>query len=429
MNYEQALEYIHGIKRYATKPGLERIQNLLRDMGDPQKKTSFVHVAGTNGKGSTIAMCASVMSHAGYRTGSFISPFLERFNERIQVEGQPIADDDLVELTKYTKEIADSMLERGLAHPTEFELVTAMAFKHWANTGCDTVALEVGMGGRLDATNVIDAPAVAIIATIALDHTHYLGDTLTEIAYEKCGIIKPGCPVVCYAEQSDEAKTVIERICRMRGCEFIQPDASAVEIIESGAFGTRFRYKGIETTVPLMGRHQVINSLSVIEAMRALGRSGYHITDEDIAKGIAETQWVGRLEPVHDDPYCVIDAAHNPEAVRVLAQAADSLFADKKIITVMGMLADKDYEFCIPEIAKRSYRVITTTPTSGRALPAEESAAVARQWCDNVECIDDICDAVDHAFATAKEGEMILVCGSLYVIGIAKTHIREKYGK
>ena len=430
MNYEQALDYIHGIKRFSTKPGLQRILNLLHDMGDPQRSMNYVHVAGTNGKGSTVAMCASVMRHAGYRTGEFISPFLERFNERMQINGEPIPDDKLVELTEYTKKLADGMLERGLAHPTEFEIVTAMAFKYWEQSGCDLVSLEVGMGGRLDATNVIDPPAAAIIATIAYDHCHYLGDTLTEIAYEKCGIVKPGSPVICYAEQPEEARIVIERICRERGAEFIIPDMSALEILDSGLYGTHFRYSGLETTVPLMGRHQVINALSVIEAMRAMARRGYHITDEDIALGIRNTEWVGRLEQIHSDPDCIIDAAHNPEAVRALSAAIDTLLSGRKIITVMGMLADKDYEFCIPEIAKRSSMVITTTPTSGRALPASESAEVARASCATVEAVDDICEAVDRAFELAKKGgETVLICGSLYVIGVAKTYIRERYGR
>ena len=243
MNYDQALEYIHSIKRFSTKPGLQRIQNLLEEMGNPQRSMNYVHVAGTNGKGSTVAMCASVMRQAGYRTGEFISPFLERFNERMQVDGEPIPDERLVELTEYTKRLADGMLSRGLAHPTEFELVTAMAFKYWQESGCDLVSLEVGMGGRLDATNVIAPPAAAIIATIAYDHCHYLGDTLTEIAYEKCGIIKPGCPVICYAEQPEEARVVIERVCRERGAQFISPDSSELEILDSGMYGTRFRYR------------------------------------------------------------------------------------------------------------------------------------------------------------------------------------------
>ena len=181
--------------------------------------------------------------------------------------------------------------------------------------------------------------------------------------------------------------------------------------------------------MPLMGRHQVINALSVIEAMRALAREGYHISDEDIALGIRKTEWVGRLEQVHENPCCIIDAAHNPEAVRALSSAMDTLLSGRKIITVMGMLADKDYEFCIPEIAKRSCRIITTTPTSGRALPAADSAEVARGWCESVEACDDVCDAVDRAFSLAKNGETVLICGSLYVIGLAKTHIRERYGR
>ena len=242
----------------------------------------------------------------------------------------------------------------------------------------------------------------------------------------KGGIIKAGSPVICYAEQPEEARVILERMCRNRGAEFLQPDPAAVEVLESGTFGTRFRYRGTETTVPLMGRHQVMNAIGVIEAMEALARRGEAITEEDIARGIAETRWVGRLEQVCDAPRCIIDAAHNPEAVKALAAAIDAYFADTPILTVMGMLADKDYERCIPEIAKRSRRMITVTPDSPRALPAEESAALARQFCGDVTAAESIGSAVDRAFALAKPGELVLICGSLYVIGEAKTYIRKK---
>jgi len=426
LNYAEALEYIHGTKKYTTKPGLLRIENLLREMGDPQKKMKYVHIAGTNGKGSSTAMMASILMKAGFKTGMFISPYLERFNERMQINNVPISDDDLCIFTEKTKNHIQSMLDKGMLHPTEFELLTAMAFDYWAANGCDFVSLEVGMGGRLDATNIIDAPEVAMILSISFDHTHYLGNTLEEIAWEKCGIIKPGCDVVCYADQPREALETIERVCRERGVRLTVPDKKDVKIIESGIYGSRFSYRGIETTVPLMGLHQVYNAIGVIEAARALARRGYNITDDMISAGIAETKWVGRLEPVCRKPYCVIDAAHNPDAVRVLTNTVDQLFAGRRIVTVMGILADKDYMKCIPEVAKRSSVFIATTPDSPRALSAAETSNIASQYCNETYTEPSIEEAVDKAFELAGDDGMVLICGSLYVIGKAKTYIREK---
>ena len=425
MNYEEALAYIHGTKKYNTKPGLTRIQNLLADMGNPEKKMHYVHVAGTNGKGSSTAMMASVLMHAGYKTGSFISPFLERFNERMQINGEPIPDGKLAEMTEKAKKHVDNIVAKGMVNPSEFELLTAIAFDYWASEKCDFVSLEVGMGGTYDATNVIECPEVAMIISISFDHMHYLGNTLTEIAGEKAGIIKEGGTVVCYAAQPAEALAVIKKTCEEKNARFIQPDKNAVEILEAGMFGSRIRYSGIETTVPLMGKHQVYNAIGVIEAARALREKGWNVSDEDISLGIAETKWVGRLEKVHEKPECIIDAAHNPDAVRVLSEAIDTLFSGKRLITVMGILADKDYAYCIPEIAKRSGIVVATTPTSGRALPAEKTAEIAALHCKEVYTEDSITKAVDKAFSLAGEGDLLLICGSLYVIGLAKTYIRE----
>ncbi|NLM62458.1 MAG: bifunctional folylpolyglutamate synthase/dihydrofolate synthase [Clostridiales bacterium] len=424
LNYAEALEYIHGTKKFSTKPGLLRIENLLHEMGDPHKKMKYVHIAGTNGKGSSTAMMGSILIQAGYKTGMFISPYLERFNERMQINNVPISDDELVKFTMKTKNHIQDMLDKGMLHPTEFELLTAMAFDYWAANDCDFVSLEVGMGGRLDATNVIDAPEVAMILSISFDHTRYLGNTLSEIAWEKCGIIKPGSDVVTYANQPKEALDKIREVCQERGVPLIIPDKNEVKVIESGLFGSRFTYKGIETTVPLMGEHQVYNAIGVIEAARALARRGYNITDEIIARGIAETKWVGRLEPVFDSPYCVIDAAHNPDSVNSLAKAIDTLFKDRKIVAVMGMLADKDYDVCIPEIASRAEAFVAARPDSPRALDAEETAIIAAKHCSNVFVRSSIREAVDKAFELAGKDCMVLICGSLYLIGEAKTYIR-----
>lgn len=426
MTYDETLEYIHSIKKFNTKPGLHRIENLLRELGNPEKRMRYIHIAGTNGKGSATAMCASVLQTAGYKVGSFISPFLERFNERMQIDGVPIPDDRLITLTERVKAAADRMTERGLAHPTEFEFVTAMAFEYWAEEGCDFVSLEVGMGGRLDATNVIPSPDAAIIAHLDLDHCHYLGYTLTEIAYEKCGIIKRGSPVICYCEQADESIAVTKKVCAERGAAFIKPDMSKLEILSEGIEGSRFVYDGTTYDVPLMGRHQIMNTLGVIEAIRALKLRGVCIPDSVIAEGIRNTKWVGRLEIIRRDPMVIIDAAHNPDAVRVLTGAIDKLMRGRRIVAVMGILADKDYHYCIPEIAKRADAFVACTPTSGRALDAADCAEVAKPHCPHVEAVPDIAAAVDRGLELTGSDDVMLICGSLYVIGNAKTHIRSK---
>ncbi len=424
MTYDEAIAYIHSIKQFNTKPGLRRIENLLAELGNPEKKMRYIHIAGTNGKGSATAMCASVLKTAGYKVGSFISPFLERFNERMQVDGVPIPDDRLVTLTLRVKAAADRMMARGLQHPTEFELVTAMAFDYWASEGCDFVALEVGMGGRLDATNVIAPPDAAIIAHLDLDHCHYLGYTLTEIAYEKCGVIKRGSPVICYAQQEDEAVKVIKDVCDKRGATFIQPDAGKLQILDESIEGSKFVYDGMTVELPLMGRHQIMNALGVIEAMRALRLKGVAMDDGTIARGIKNTQWVGRMEIVRRDPMVIIDAAHNPDAVRVLTQSVDKLLKGRRLVAVMGILADKDYAYCIPEIAKRADAFVACTPTSPRALDAADCADVARAHCPHVEAMSDIAAAVDRGLELTGKDDVMLICGSLYVIGSAKAHLR-----
>ena len=332
------------------------------------------------------AMIGSILMKAGYKTGMFISPYLERFNERMQIDGKPISDEEICYYSEITKKYVDRMLEKGMLHPTFFELLTAMAFYYWADNDVDFVALEVGLGGRLDATNVIDAPEVAMILSISYDHMHVLGNTLEEIAWEKCGIIKPGSDVVCYADQPQEALETIERVCRERGVALTVPFKQDVEIIEKGLFGTTFRYQGVETTVPLMGLHQVYNAIGVIEAAKTLTKRGYPITDAMIVSGIRDTKWVGRLEPICQKPYCVIDAAHNPDAMRVLTKAIDDLFANRRIVTVMGMLSDKDYAYCIPRSRKAQhffYRHDTRQPPRpcGGRDREDRRAALRRHIC------------------------------------------------
>ena len=423
MNYEEALQYIYGLKKYQAKPRLDKIRNMLEIMGNPQNDLHYVHVGGTNGKGGTVAMCRSVMRQAGYTTGGFVSPYLQRFNERIQVNGEPIPDEDLTVLAEYIKGIGEEMLSSGLEHPTRFETITAMAFKYWHDRGCDLVGLEVGLGGKKDATNIIPAPEAVILTAVARDHTHILGNTLAEITQEKCGIIKPGSAVICYPEQAEEVFEVVREVSESTGNSLIIPAPDEAAILSSDRFGTVFQYRGIETKVPMMGRHQVLNALCVIEAMRALREKGWKISDEDIAEGIRNVEWPGRMERVSREPECILDGAHNPRAVRTLARTIDEMYPGRRIISVMGIMKDKDYHSCIPEIAGRSAAMIAVKPAAVRGLPAEICAQTAKPFCTDTRTAADIPEAVDMAFSAAGKDDLILITGSLYVVGGARTYI------
>jgi dihydrofolate synthase/folylpolyglutamate synthase len=367
MNYQQALDYIHSTARFGDKPGLERVRALLEQMGNPQKKLKFVHVAGTNGKGSVCAMIESVLRCAGYKTGLYISPFVYNYRERMQVNREMISEEDLTGL------ITEAAKIRGDAR--KFEIETACALKYFADQNCDIVVLEVGMGGRLDATNVIDAPnaqhtlgvEVAVITSISFDHMQYLGDTIEKITREKRGIIKPGCTVV-------EASML--------------PPADGV--LSFGLHGSQFIYKGEEFAISLIGAHQIGNAVVALEAVRALG-----VPDEIIREGLRMAKWAGRLEIVRNKPLCILDGAHNIDAVAKLCDTIDSLLHDKRLITVMAMGKDKPFDQCAPMLAQRSHRFIKTD-------------------------FPGVSEAVQQALSLAGPDDVVLACGSLHILSDAK---------
>lgn len=431
MDYDSALNYIYSAQRFASSPELTRITELLSRTGNPQDSLKFVHIGGTNGKGSTAALMTSVLIEAGYKTGTFISPYLERFNERIQVNNKPVPDEAVAELAQTVKHHINAMLKDGHRHPSVFEIITAMAFLYWKQCGCDILVLEVGMGGRLDATNVIQAPLLAMIQSISFDHMAKLGNTLGDIAFKKCGIIKPGTgAAVSYAKQNAQAQLVIERQCALKGVRLIVPDTQRLQILAGTVSGSDFMYKGIQYHVPLMGEHQVYNALGVIEAAEALNGLGFKIPAQAVARGVQNVRWPGRLEIIHNDPLCIIDAAHNFGAVLALCDAVDTYLQERPIVAVMGMLKDKEYEKCIPELAKRSRAFIATKPDNPRALEAELAANIAKKHCVWVESEPGIPKAVDRAFDIAKQtGAAVLICGSLYVIGNARTYVHAQYGR
>ena len=315
MDYKEALEYIDGVAWFGSKPGLSRVTELLHALGDPQNRLKFVHIAGTNGKGSCAAMLASVLKTAGYKTGLFTSPYLYRFNERMQINGEEIGNDALADIVTRVSIPAEKMED----HPTEFELMTAAAMLWYAEEDCDIVVLEVGLGGRFDATNVISRPEVSVIMNIGLDHTKILGDTVEKIAAEKAGIIKPGCPCVLY-QQSESVAQVIRERCQEMGSSLSIADFSAIRTEFDSLEGQVFTYKGEACAIPRLGEHQRKNAAVVIETVEVLRRRGWKLPQEDVEHGLYAVSWPARFEPVSEEPYFSVDGGHNPQCAQTVAE-------------------------------------------------------------------------------------------------------------
>lgn len=437
------IAYINTPRWQASRLGLERIRELLERLGRPQDKLKFVHVAGTNGKGSVCAYLAFILKAAGYRTGLFTSPYIERFEERICVDGEMIGADDLRDATLAVREHAEAMaLETG-DHPTEFELMTAVALMHFARCGCDIAVLEVGLGGRLDSTNVIDAPEACVIARIGLDHTALLGNTLAEIAGEKAGIIKDGCPVVSWP-QEPEAMAVIERAAAAHGCQLHVPAFSQLqegsirwpcEDAALAAPSRAFSYGPFaDLRTRLIGSYQPQNAAVALETVEALRAGGWRISDEAVREGIALAAWPGRFEVVEggtapDGFAIVVDGGHNPQGARALADSLAEAFPRRKPVFVIGVLEDKAYPEMLEAVLPLGSAFVCVTPESPRALPAHKLARAIR-WtgqdllgcsaCVNPVVARDFEDAVARARQLAGPEGLICAFGSLYSVAAIK---------
>ena len=420
MTYQEAMDFINHIPHIGKRNGVNRVRPLLEKLGNPQQHLRFVHVAGTNGKGSTVAMTASVLRQAGLRVGMFISPYVEDFRERIQLDGQWISKEDLAEEVSTLAPLFRQLQQEDRA-VTEFEFDTAMALHYFARKKCDMVVLEVGMGGKLDATNCIDAPDVSAIASISFDHTQYLGNTLAEIAGEKAGIIKMGSRVAIYPKEPEEAMEVICKVCRQNSIQPHVPDLSQLEILSCGGEGSVIRYKGKQLHIPLLGEHQIYNALTVCAIFEELNAGGWDFDWETIQKGIGQARFEGRQEVICREPLCLVDGAHNPDGVDSLCRTIDRFFAGKQVTVVMGMLEDKDYAYGLSQLAQRASRFIAATPQdTPRALPAGKAAEIAKSYCQRVEAVDDPAQAAFLAKSQAGAEDVVIACGSLYMIGYAK---------
>ncbi len=407
MNYTESIEYIHTIPRFVRPLGNENLERLLEALGLPQNQLKFVHVAGTNGKGSVCAMLSEVLKRAGYKTGLFTSPFIEVFNERIRINNEMIDDNILAEYVTETSQL----MERGDAQVSEFAFITAVALKYFADSECDIVVLETGMGGRLDATNIIPAPEVAVLTSIGMDHMQYLGETVEEIAEEKCGIIKPGLTVVSAPNVRviDTIKAAAEKVgAELTVCE------------EGREVWNQLVYKTWIYNLSLKGKYQYENASVVIETVNALNDRGWKVSATALCSGLENTKWKARYEFI--SPNIIVDGAHNIDGIRALKE---SLVAENKPVTlVLAMMKDKSYDVCIHTIAGVAKTVIATELDMERSLTAAEIKRV----CDNtgVECIEesDIAKAIEKAQERAGNG-LVCICGSLYLAGEAENILKD----
>lgn len=415
---QQAIDYIRSIENRGIVPGLERIRELCRRLGDPQNSLKFVHIAGTNGKGSVSAFIATALRCGGYRVGRYISPTIFQYRERIQVNDRCITKEALGRLTERVKRCCDDMTAEGLQQPTPFEVETALGFLYFAEKRCDLVVMETGMGGLLDATNLVETTVLAVLTSISMDHMQFLGKTLEEIAAQKAGILKEGCAAVS-AGQKDEAMSVIARRAEELNCRLSVVQQDKITRVMYGLERQKFSYGGYDgLEIGLAGQYQIENASLAVEALKALAECGFPVTEEKLRQGFAGTVWPGRFTVIGRKPYFIVDGAHNEEAAERLAESVRFYFTNKRIIYIMGVLKDKEYEKIIALTHSLADQIITvTTPDNPRALPAYELAKEAARVHPSVTAVDSLEEAVEMSRLLAAKEDCIIAFGSLSFLG------------
>lgn len=469
MNYTEALNYIHSVDKFGMILGLDSIRELLKRLENPQEKLNIIHIAGTNGKGSTASFISNILVESGYKTGLYTSPFLERFNERIRLNGEEIDDQKLADCVAKVKEKAEEMAEEGLQHPTEFEIVTATAFLFYFEEKVDALVLEVGLGGRFDATNVIEKSVLSLIASISRDHIGILGDTVEKIAFEKAGIIKNNGTVILYGQEKS-VEDVIKEVCEEKEAHLLKTDNDSIVVKKSNLNNQVFDCidylgnKHEDIKIRLIGEHQTKNALLAIDAAIYLRENGIFekITEETMREGLLKTKWAGRLEVISEKPLFIIDGAHNIDAANLLSKEIEKHFDeswDKTLI--LGVLADKEVDAIIKTLAPKFDRVVITLPDSPRSMAVEELAYRTGMYCDDIICIENIDEAVEYTYEKIEEiskeekrkinegsrkksskkssgkinkkeqakKKVIFAAGSLYLVGHIRTHVKEKLKK
>lgn len=428
MTYEEARAFIAETATYGYRLGLDSIREMLRRLGNPQDELKFIHIAGTNGKGSVLAYTSTVLKAAGYKVGRYISPTIFSYRERIQVNEQYISREDLTRLTEQIYEAGQSMVADGLLHPTCFEVETVLAFLYFREQKCDLVVLETGMGGLTDATNVVKTTLISALVSISMDHMGYLGDTLAEIAAMKAGIIKPNTMVVS-AKQQPEAAQVIEKTCEENGCRLTVVDKDAICNVTYGYERQVFDYKshkGLE--IGLAGAYQIENAALAVDVIDTLAGLGYEVSEEALRKGLKSTVWNGRFTIVDRNPLFILDGAHNRDAADRLKETLELYFKEKRLIFIMGVLADKEYEYIVSQLAPLADEIFTImTPDNPRALPAEELAKTVSVYNPNVAPANGLKDAVARARAEARPEDVVVAFGSLSHLGELSRYIKPDF--
>lgn len=436
MDYMQAMEYIEDAAKFSMKLGLSRTEKILEFLGEPHKKLKCIHIAGTNGKGSTTAMISNILIEMGYKVGMYTSPYIEEFEERIQTNNKNIPKEELARAITKVSIAVDKVLELGYDNPTQFEIITCAGLLYFYEQDVDFAVIEVGLGGRLDSTNVIN-PILSIITSISYDHMNILGDTLSQIAFEKAGIIKENVPVILYP-QSEEAERVIEKVCYERESKLIRVPLDSAKFKECEDILVSGRAKKVQNIIvntglwtyniklALLGKHQLLNCATVLYAVEELKKLGIKINREAVIEALSKVEWIGRFETLNIKPLVVIDGAHNIDGIKKLKESLETYLKYNDIVLILGILADKQVEDMIKVIAPIAKKVICVTPHSERAELAEKLKKIVEKYNSNCEAIEDYISAYEVGISYCNKEDLLLISGSLYMVGDMRKAIKNK---
>ncbi|MED9814312.1 bifunctional folylpolyglutamate synthase/dihydrofolate synthase [Anaerostipes sp.] len=417
MNYEEAMNFIQNTNKFGSVLGLDNIRELLERLGNPQDQLRVVHIAGTNGKGSTLAFLAGIFRESGYRAGRYVSPASFSYEERFRINEENISKKDLCFYMEKIKNVAEEMVKDGLSHPTMFEIETALSFLYFLDKKVDVVLLETGMGGRLDATNVVKKPIATVIASIGMDHMQFLGDTLEKIASEKAGIIKEGCPVISY-DNTKEVNEVIKNKAKQMHAKVTFVNSAGIRVLQESLNGESFSYRSSDgrwyekIEIPLLGRHQINNAALALETLNVI-KNYYCISDFQTEDGMRKTIWRGRIEILEREPMVICDGAHNPDGAKSLLSFLQNNFTNQRLIYIMGVLSDKDYEQMVQILAPSADKIYTVAPDNPRALSSRELCNCISKYHQNVEERQRLAECLSEVRQKAEKDDVIIICGTL----------------
>ena len=417
MNYEEAMNFIQNTNKFGSVLGLDNIRELLERLGNPQDQLRVVHIAGTNGKGSTLAFLAGIFRESGYRAGRYVSPASFSYEERFRINEENISKKDLCFYMEKIKNVAEEMVKDGLSHPTMFEIETALSFLYFLDKKVDVVLLETGMGGRLDATNVVKKPIATVIASIGMDHMQFLGDILEKIASEKAGIIKEGCPVISY-DNTKEVNEVIKNKAKQMHAKVTFVNSAGIRVLQESLNGESFSYRSSDgrwyekIEIPLLGRHQINNAALALETLNVI-KNYYCISDFQTEDGMRKTIWRGRIEILEREPMVICDGAHNPDGAKSLLSFLQNNFTNQRLIYIMGVLSDKDYEQMVQILAPAADKIYTVAPDNPRALSSRELCNCISKYHQNVEERQRLAECLSEVRQKAEKDDVIIICGTL----------------